>query len=281
MNQLKFGMQIKEARIEKGWTQKELASRLQVTDKAVSKWERSLSLPDIELLGPISKELNIPLTQLLDVEEIAPASENQEEFNFLLEKLLAVMQKNVHQELKRRKKFLCMAIAVFVGLSVLITAVTLGRRWYRNQEYQRSKHIISENELEVHFIEEKDDRIFLSLAVPDETVQYGILEHHWYDKNDPSIAYIQFVYYDKPWLLDDSTEQYWDWANQTDQSSDDAEHNIYIETGEQRYAQGDLNGFTSFIYPLAVQMSLIDRDMNLPVNKIIYQGEEDMVLWEK
>ena len=140
---------------------------------------------------------------------------------------------------------------------------------------------VPEGEMEVHFIDEKDDRIFLSLAVPDETVQYGIQERHWYDKNDPSIAYIQFVYYDKPWLLDDSTEQYWDWANQTDQSSDDAEHNIYIETGEQRYAQGDLNGFTSFIDPLAVQMSLIDRDMNLPVNKIIYQGEEDMVLWEK
>ena len=37
-------------RREKGWTQKELAERLHVTDKAVSKWERRVSMPDTALL---------------------------------------------------------------------------------------------------------------------------------------------------------------------------------------------------------------------------------------
>ena len=40
MDQVKFALKIKEARKEKGWTQKELAERLKITDKAVSKWER-------------------------------------------------------------------------------------------------------------------------------------------------------------------------------------------------------------------------------------------------
>ena len=39
-------------RKEKGMTQKELAEKLYVSDKAVSKWERGLSLPDIALLQP-------------------------------------------------------------------------------------------------------------------------------------------------------------------------------------------------------------------------------------
>lgn len=47
MDQLKFARTIREARKEKEMTQKELAFRLHVTDKAVSKWERALSLPDV------------------------------------------------------------------------------------------------------------------------------------------------------------------------------------------------------------------------------------------
>ena len=43
----KFGAFVAELRREKGMTQKELAERLFVSDKAVSKWERGLSLPDI------------------------------------------------------------------------------------------------------------------------------------------------------------------------------------------------------------------------------------------
>ena len=46
----KFGTFLSQLRREKGMTQKELAERLFLSDKAVSKWERGLSLPDIALL---------------------------------------------------------------------------------------------------------------------------------------------------------------------------------------------------------------------------------------
>ena len=69
MNNEKIGAFIARLRKEKGFTQKELAERLNITDKAVSKWERSLSLPDIALLTPLAQELGVSVGELLDGEK--------------------------------------------------------------------------------------------------------------------------------------------------------------------------------------------------------------------
>lgn len=61
----KFGEFLAGLRKEKGYTQKELAELLFVTDKAVSKWERGLSLPDIALLSPLAEILGVTVTELL------------------------------------------------------------------------------------------------------------------------------------------------------------------------------------------------------------------------
>ena len=65
MDAKKIGEIISKKRIELKMTQKELAEKLFVTDKAVSKWERGLSLPDISLLIPLAEILNISLYDLL------------------------------------------------------------------------------------------------------------------------------------------------------------------------------------------------------------------------
>ncbi len=62
----KFGEFLVSQRKEKGYTQKELADKLFISDKAVSKWERGLSLPDISLLIPMSEILGITVTELLE-----------------------------------------------------------------------------------------------------------------------------------------------------------------------------------------------------------------------
>ena len=59
MDNLKTGAFIKSCRKEKKMTQKELADRLHVTDRAVSKWERGLSAPDIALLEPLASVLGV------------------------------------------------------------------------------------------------------------------------------------------------------------------------------------------------------------------------------
>lgn len=61
MDNIKFGKLILKLRKEKNMTQKELAEKLNVTDKAVSKWERGDSFPDITLLEPIAKVLGVTL----------------------------------------------------------------------------------------------------------------------------------------------------------------------------------------------------------------------------
>ena len=54
MDSQKFGAFISELRKERGWTQLELAQKLNVTDKAVSKWERGAGFPDIKLIEPLA-----------------------------------------------------------------------------------------------------------------------------------------------------------------------------------------------------------------------------------
>ncbi len=61
----RFGPFVAQLRKEKGLTQKELAERIHVSDKAVSKWERSAGLPDIALLIPLAEALGVTVTELL------------------------------------------------------------------------------------------------------------------------------------------------------------------------------------------------------------------------
>ena len=65
MDAKKTGEFICENRKKRGMSQKELANKLNITDKAISKWERGLSFPDISMLIPISEVLGISLYDIL------------------------------------------------------------------------------------------------------------------------------------------------------------------------------------------------------------------------
>ena len=58
-------------RREKNMTQRELADKLGVTDKAVSKWERDLACPDTMTLAPLAQELGIGVEELLGARGVA------------------------------------------------------------------------------------------------------------------------------------------------------------------------------------------------------------------
>ncbi|MCQ2412202.1 MAG: helix-turn-helix domain-containing protein [Sphaerochaetaceae bacterium] len=70
MDSLKTGKLICESRKRHGLSQKELAERVFVSDKAVSKWERGLSFPDISKLIPLSEVLEISLYDILTGGEV-------------------------------------------------------------------------------------------------------------------------------------------------------------------------------------------------------------------
>ena len=65
MDAQKTGALIAQARHELNLTQKELASRLNVSDRAVSKWERGAGFPDVSLLEPLAAELGLTSAELL------------------------------------------------------------------------------------------------------------------------------------------------------------------------------------------------------------------------
>jgi transcriptional regulator with XRE-family HTH domain len=84
---------ISQTRKEQGLTQKELAEKLGVTDKAVSKWERGLSCPDISLLMDLSDALGVTVSELLQGEKAdSPSPERDAVIKTTLE-YAAVSQK--------------------------------------------------------------------------------------------------------------------------------------------------------------------------------------------
>ena len=71
MNQIKIGAFISERRRAKGWTQSQLAEKLEITDKAISKWETGRSMPDLSLFMPLCTLLDVTLNELFAGECIA------------------------------------------------------------------------------------------------------------------------------------------------------------------------------------------------------------------
>lgn len=127
MDKEKTGKLIKELRKKNGLTQLQLAEKLHVSDKAVSKWERGLSLPDIDLLEPLSAELHIRIDELLsgqlDPEPekpsilYEPCDETDAEYSYLPEPEIPVPESDMPKEHTNSKHrhfalFLC-CIAVF------------------------------------------------------------------------------------------------------------------------------------------------------------------------
>lgn len=77
MDNIQIGRLIYDKRKELGLTQAELADRLKITNKAVSKWENGDGMPDVNLLAPLASELGLTVDELLNGEEKAPYTEPQ------------------------------------------------------------------------------------------------------------------------------------------------------------------------------------------------------------
>ena len=78
MDVKKIGALIAQLRKEKSMTQRELGARLGVSDRAVSKWERGLNLPDAALFEPLARELGVTIPELLRGEREAATAADLE-----------------------------------------------------------------------------------------------------------------------------------------------------------------------------------------------------------
>ena len=111
MDPKKTGTIISDARKNMNMTQKELADKLYVSDKAVSKWERGLCFPDISVLIPLTEILNISLYDLLRGERMKKSE---------VEETLKNTISYTNNELKRnKKKYTIISSIIIVGVVIL------------------------------------------------------------------------------------------------------------------------------------------------------------------
>ena len=116
MDQIKIGRFIAERRKEQGLTQLQLAEKLNITDRAVSKWERGKSMPDVSIMLELCEALKISVNDLLCGEVVTMENYNKELENNLLE---MTKQK---QESDKRLLFLEILIGVICVVILLALA---------------------------------------------------------------------------------------------------------------------------------------------------------------
>ena len=94
MDQLKIGRFIAECRKQKCLTQIQLAEKLSITDKAVSKWERGVAMPDTSIMLELCDILSISVNELLSGEKIDMENNNQKNEQLLLDMAKELEKKN-------------------------------------------------------------------------------------------------------------------------------------------------------------------------------------------
>ncbi len=94
MDQIKIGKFIAECRKKANLTQMQLAEKLNITDRAVSKWERGKALPDSSIMLELCGVLGITVNDLLSGEEINMENNNQKNEQLLLDMAKELENKN-------------------------------------------------------------------------------------------------------------------------------------------------------------------------------------------
>ena len=133
MNLEKTGALIASTRHKKNLTQRELAELLHVTDRAVSKWERGLSFPDVSLLVPITDILGLTLTELLNGELSQQDADSDER---PLHEIIALSKAALRE---RTVKLRLLAVIVSI-LLIILCSIGAVRLW--NDPDHRG-HVIS------------------------------------------------------------------------------------------------------------------------------------------
>jgi len=93
MNQIKIGRFIAECRKKANLTQMQLAEKLGITDKAISKWERGIAMPDTSIMLELCDILSISVNELLSGEKIN-MDNNQKNEQLLLDMAKELEKKN-------------------------------------------------------------------------------------------------------------------------------------------------------------------------------------------
>lgn len=125
MDQKITGIFIAEKRREKNLTQEQLAQRLGVSNKTVSKWENGRNMPDYSVVEQLCKELDISIRELIEGKESnIPGEQDEEKFQLLLYKLEQNEKKLKQLEDRRDKSITLGGVGFGCVLATVISYVT-------------------------------------------------------------------------------------------------------------------------------------------------------------
>lgn len=123
IDKVKFGAFISELRKEKGITQKELASQLFISDKAISKWETGHSVPDITLLVPLAELLGVTVTELLECRRIEQADKmDVAQTENLVKKVISLSEeeKSGRPQIKKKNVLIYLGCMLISSLQMVV-----------------------------------------------------------------------------------------------------------------------------------------------------------------
>lgn len=116
MDAHKFGAFVAGRRREKNMTQADLASKIQVTDKAVSRWERGLGFPDINIIEPLADALEVSVLELMKSERMAANRVTGEEAAEVIADTLNVARLQRRRERRNVFRILGVTAAIVIFL---------------------------------------------------------------------------------------------------------------------------------------------------------------------
>lgn len=120
MDARQFGAFIAQRRKAAGMTQLELANKIHVTDKAVSRWERGAGFPDINTLEPLASALGVTLLELMQAHSQPQETITQESAQTAVSQTIALMQNKQKEELRYQMFGIAAGCVFLAAMTVLI-----------------------------------------------------------------------------------------------------------------------------------------------------------------
>ena len=167
MDTNKIGSFIKELRNSQNMTQKDLAEKINCTDKAISRWETGRGVPEVSLLMPLSKALGVSVNELLMGERYTPEAGEQE--NGVQEKITVpeiisktdetivsvIMEKDKEIKKQNKSKWLFMILCCFQML-IFFVIPTL---WQMHKGWDAAEFIVLASMINAFFVGLTGDKI--------------------------------------------------------------------------------------------------------------------------
>ena len=144
-----FSDNLKTIRKAKGYTQEELAIKVNVVRQTVSKWEKGLSVPDADVLSHIAEVLEVSVSELLGADIKQEDSKNE-----VAEQLAKISEQLAIKNRRSKKIWRIIGIILLAIIIVNIIWVTVGMISFNSYKYSENS-IVTEENVEEILTEEK------------------------------------------------------------------------------------------------------------------------------